>query len=130
MAPNFTREPPKSLMDSEGKTVKIEAQVSGSQPLTVTWYKDNSEICGCDKYEMSFVNNMAILCLRNCSRSHSGIYTCSASNDAGTASCLVSVTISGTTTSYKYSAKSFCFLFVTQNLFELKAENLMFRENA
>lgn len=94
-------------MDSEGKTVKIEARLSGSQPLTITWYKDNSEICGSDKYDMSFVDNMAILCLRNCSRSDSGVYTCSASNEAGKASCLISVTISGMSTLYQYSAKSF-----------------------
>lgn len=82
-------------MDSEGKTVKIEALVAGSQPVTVTWAKDNSEICCCDAYDMSFVNNLAVLCLRNSSRSQSGVYTCSASNQAGKASCLVSVTISG-----------------------------------
>lgn len=99
MAPNFARKPPKSLMDSEGKTVKIEAQLSGSQPLTVTWSKDDSEICGSDRYETSFVNNIAVLSLRSCSRSDSGVYTCSASNDAGKASCQVSVTISGMTTS-------------------------------
>lgn len=118
IAPNFTRKPPKSLLDSEGKTVKIEAQLSGSQPLTVTWYKDSGEICGCDKHEMSFVNNMAVLSLRSCSRSDSGVYTCSASNDAGKASCQVSVTISGMTTSYQ-EFRSVCLLLVNQNLFEL-----------
>lgn len=82
-------------MDSEGKTVRIEAELSGSEPLTITWFKDRSEICGNDKYDMSFVNHMAVLSLRSCSRSDSGVYTCSASNDAGKASCQVSVTISG-----------------------------------
>lgn len=95
LAPSFTRRPPESLTDSEGKTVKIEARLSGSQPLAVSWYKDNSEICSSDTYDMSFVNNLAVLCLRNSSRSQSGVYTCSASNEAGKASCLVSVTISG-----------------------------------
>lgn len=90
-------------MDSEGKTVKIEAQVSGSQPLTIAWYKDNSEICSSDTYDMSFVNNLAILCLRNSSRSQSGVYACSASNEAGRASCLVSVTISGMSSSHQIS---------------------------
>lgn len=93
-------------MDSEGKTVKIEARVSGSQPLTVTWCKDNSEICSSDTYDMSFVNNLAILCLRNSSRSQSGVYTCSASNEAGKASCLVSVTISGMSASHQINYSS------------------------
>lgn len=94
-------------MDSEGKTVKIEARVSGSQPLTITWSKDNSEVRGSEIYDMSFVNNVATLYLRNCSRSQSGIYTCSASNETGKASCLVSVTISGTAASYPHSATLF-----------------------
>lgn len=101
IAPSFTRRPPESLLDSEGKTVKMEARVSGSQPLTVTWYKDSSEIYSSDNYDMSFVNNLAILCLRNSSRSQSGVYTCSASNEAGKASCQVSVTISGMRTSHQ-----------------------------
>uniref|UniRef100_A0A3Q3GUZ2 Ig-like domain-containing protein n=1 Tax=Labrus bergylta TaxID=56723 RepID=A0A3Q3GUZ2_9LABR len=71
------------MVDSVGKTVKIEGRVSGSQPLTVTWYKDNSEIYGSDKYDVSFHNNMAVLCVRDSSTYDSGEYTCTASNEAG-----------------------------------------------
>ena len=93
--PNFTKKPSESMMDSVGKTVKIEGRVSGSQPLTVTWYKDNSEIYNSDKYDMSFQNNVAILSVRVSSTSDGGVYTCTASNDAGKASCRVSLNISG-----------------------------------
>lgn len=93
--PNFTRKPSESMMDSVGKTVKIEGRVSGSQPLTVTWYKDNNEIFGSDKYDVSFKNNVAVLCVRDSVRSDSGVYTCTASNEAGKASCRVSLSISG-----------------------------------
>lgn len=93
-------------MGSEGKTVKIEAQLSGSQPLAVTWYKDRREICAADKYETSFEDNMAVLSLRSCSRADSGLYTCCASNDAGKASCEVSVAISGTTASIVWICSS------------------------
>ncbi len=78
-----------------GKTVKMEGRVSGSQPLTVTWYKDNNEIYGSDKYDVSFKNNIAELGIRDSSSSDSGVYTCAASNEAGKASCRVSLTISG-----------------------------------
>lgn len=83
------------MMDSVGKMVKIEGRVSGSQPLKVTWYKDNNEIYGSDKYDVSFKDNMAMLCVRDSATSDSGVYTCEASNEAGKASCRVSLTISG-----------------------------------
>lgn len=82
-------------MDSVGKTVKMEGRVSGSQPLTVTWYKENNEIHSSDKYDVSFKNNMAVLCVRDSSSYDSGVYTCMASNEAGKASCTVSLNISG-----------------------------------
>lgn len=93
--PNFTKKPSESMVDTVGKTVKMEARVSGSQPLTVTWYKDNNELFGSDKYQVSFQNNMAVLCVQDSSCSDSGMYTCTASNEAGQASCQVSLAVSG-----------------------------------
>lgn len=89
------------MVDSVGKTVKIEGRVSGSQPLTVSWYKDNSEICASDKYDISFKNNMAVLCVRGSTGSDGGVYTCEASNEAGKASCNVSLTVTGRTLSFR-----------------------------
>lgn len=86
-------------MDSVGKTVKMESRVSGSQPLTVTWFKDNSEIYGSDKYDVSFQNNLATLSVRDTLSSDSGVYTCTATNEAGQASCRVSLNITGTSIS-------------------------------
>lgn len=86
-------------MDSVGKTVKMESRVSGSQPLTVTWFKDNSEIYGSDKYDVSFQNNLATLSVRDTLSSDSGVYTCTATNEAGQASCRVSLNITGTSMS-------------------------------
>lgn len=87
------------MMDSVGKTVKMESRVSGSQPLTVTWFKDNSEIYGSDKYDVSFQNNLATLSVRDTLSSDSGVYTCTATNEAGQASCRVSLNITGTSIS-------------------------------
>lgn len=88
------------MMDSVGNTVKMEGRVSGSQPLTVTWYKDDSEIYSSDKYDISFKNNVALLSVRASSSSDGGVYTCTASNDAGKTSCRVSLNISGMTFSH------------------------------
>lgn len=87
------------MMDSVGKTVTMESRVSGSQPLTVTWFKDNSEIYGSDKYDVSFQNNLATLSVRDTLSSDSGVYTCTATNEAGQASCRVSLNITGTSMS-------------------------------
>lgn len=87
------------MMDSVGKTVKMESRVSGSQPLSVTWFKDNSEIYGSDKYDVSFQNNLATLSVRDTLSSDSGVYTCTATNEAGQASCRVSLNITGTSIS-------------------------------
>jgi len=83
------------MVDSIGKTVKMEGRVSGSQPMTITWYKDNTKIYASDKYDISFKNNMAVLCVKDSSVSDHGVYTCEASNEAGKASCQVSLTVSG-----------------------------------
>lgn len=95
--PNFTKKPSESMMDTVGKTVKMEARVSGSQPLTVSWSKDNREIFSSDKYQVSFQNNLAVLSIQDSSSSDTGLYSCAASNEAGQASCGVSLTVSGTT---------------------------------
>lgn len=87
------------MVDSVGKTVKMESRVSGSQPLTVTWFKDNSEIYGSDKYDVSFQNNLATLSVRDTLSSDSGVYTCTATNEAGQASCRVALKITGTSMS-------------------------------
>lgn len=70
--------------------------MSGSQPLTVTWYKDNNEIYPSSKYDVSFKNNVAVLSVKDSTSSDGGVYTCEASNEAGKASCQVSLTVSGT----------------------------------
>lgn len=83
------------MIDTVGKTVKMESRVSGSQPLTVSWYKENQEIFNSDKYQVSFQNNLAVLSIQDSSSSDTGLYSCTASNEAGQASCRVSLTVSG-----------------------------------
>lgn len=100
-------------MDSVGKLVKIEGRVSGSQPLNVTWYKDDSEIHSSDKYDISFKNNMAMLGIKGSATSDGGVYTCEASNDAGKTSCRVSLTISGMNSLFEIFNIKIGFMFVS-----------------
>lgn len=93
--PVFTKKPSEHVEDTEGKLVKMEGRVSGSQPMSIGWFKDNTEIHSSDKYDISFKSNVAVLCIKSSQVSDSGSYTCQASNEAGSVSCDVTVGISG-----------------------------------
>uniref|UniRef100_A0A4W6E3L0 Ig-like domain-containing protein n=1 Tax=Lates calcarifer TaxID=8187 RepID=A0A4W6E3L0_LATCA len=69
--PVFTKKPSEHIEDMEGKLVKMEGRVSGSQPMSVSWFKDNKEIYTC-------------LEISQASRHDAGDYLCKATNDAGT----------------------------------------------
>lgn len=75
--------------------MKIEGRVTGSQPISVSWFRDDTEILSSDKYDISFKSNVAVLCIKSSQVSDSGRYSCQASNEAGRASCSVTVGISG-----------------------------------
>lgn len=75
--------------------MKMEGRVSGSQPVSIRWFKDDTEIHSSDKYDISFKSNVAVLCIKISQVTDSGRYTCQASNEAGRASCDVTVGISG-----------------------------------
>lgn len=83
------------MEDTEGRLVKIEGRVSGSQPMSVSWYKEDAEIHSSDKYDVSFKSNVAVLCIKSSHVTDSGRYTCQASNEAGRASCCTTLGISG-----------------------------------
>ncbi len=93
--PSFTKKPSGTIEDTEGKMVKIEGRVAGSQPLAVNWYKDGLEIFTSDFYDVTFKSSLAVLCIKKSQLSDSGTYMCNISNEAGTASYDVSVKITG-----------------------------------
>lgn len=93
--PVFTKKPSAHMEDTEGRLVKIEGRVSGSQPMVVSWYRDETEIHSSDKYDISFKSNVAVLCIKSSHVTDSGRYTCQASNEAGRASCDTTLGISG-----------------------------------
>ena len=91
----FTKKPSEHIEDMEGKLVKMEGRVSGSQPMSISWFRDSTEIHSSDKYDISFKSNVAVLCIKSSQVSDSGSYTCQASNEAGRAKCDITVGISG-----------------------------------
>uniref|UniRef100_A0A8C8RA17 Ig-like domain-containing protein n=1 Tax=Pelusios castaneus TaxID=367368 RepID=A0A8C8RA17_9SAUR len=91
--PSFTKKLSETVEEIEGNTLKLEGRVSGSQPLTVAWYKNNQEIHQSPNCEISFENNALLLHIKSAGQTDSGLYTCKVSNEAGSALCTSSVVI-------------------------------------
>uniref|UniRef100_A0A8C4S435 Ig-like domain-containing protein n=1 Tax=Erpetoichthys calabaricus TaxID=27687 RepID=A0A8C4S435_ERPCA len=63
-----------------------EISASDKFPILVKWFKDDQEIDFSDNYDMSFRNNVVLLHIKKASYGDTGSYTCTVSNEAGTAS--------------------------------------------
>uniref|UniRef100_A0A3B4WP33 Ig-like domain-containing protein n=1 Tax=Seriola lalandi dorsalis TaxID=1841481 RepID=A0A3B4WP33_SERLL len=80
--PSFTKAL-KKVDGRIGSNITLECRVSGSQPMVVSWYKDNQEIHSDDKYKLDFSGSTASVLITGLDQSDGGVYTCQASNDAG-----------------------------------------------
>uniref|UniRef100_A0A8C5R3K2 Ig-like domain-containing protein n=1 Tax=Leptobrachium leishanense TaxID=445787 RepID=A0A8C5R3K2_9ANUR len=76
-----------------GEPANFECHVTGTQPIRVTWAKDNREIRPGGNYKISFTENRAHLKIIKVGKVDSGVYTCYASNEVGKDSC--SATLGG-----------------------------------
>uniref|UniRef100_A0A8C0B1G1 Uncharacterized protein n=1 Tax=Buteo japonicus TaxID=224669 RepID=A0A8C0B1G1_9AVES len=81
--PTFTKKLSEAVEETEGNELKLEGRVSGSQPLTVAWYKNNQEVHSSPHCEISFKNNTLLLHIKSAEQSDAGLYTCKVSNEAG-----------------------------------------------
>lgn len=80
--PSFTRTLRK-VDASVGSNVILECLVAGSQPIVVSWFKDQQQIHSNGKYELDFSEITASVSIRGLEQSDGGVYTCRASNEAG-----------------------------------------------
>ncbi len=80
--PSFTKTL-KKVDGSIGSNVTLECRVAGSQPMVVSWYKDDKEIHSDGKYKLDFSESKASVMITGLGQSDGGVYTCRASNDAG-----------------------------------------------
>uniref|UniRef100_A0A3P8SVR7 Ig-like domain-containing protein n=1 Tax=Amphiprion percula TaxID=161767 RepID=A0A3P8SVR7_AMPPE len=80
--PSFTKTL-KKVDGSVGSSVTLECRVAGSQPMVVTWYKDDKEIHSDDRLKVDFSESSASVVITGLDQSDGGVYTCRASNDAG-----------------------------------------------
>uniref|UniRef100_A0A8C8ADE5 Ig-like domain-containing protein n=1 Tax=Otus sunia TaxID=257818 RepID=A0A8C8ADE5_9STRI len=89
--PTFTKKLSEAVEETEGNELKLEGRISGSQPLTVAWYKNNQEVHSSPHCEISFKNNTLLLHIKSVEQSDAGLYTCKVSNEAGSVLCTSSV---------------------------------------
>ena len=82
MPPTFT----KSLKRVDGNIdndVSMDCKVSGSQPMTIAWFKDDQEITSGAKFQPEFKDSSATLRIICLEKADSGVYKCRATNSAG-----------------------------------------------
>lgn len=87
--------------------------------MTVSWYKDDTEIIAGAKYQTDFTESTATLGITQLQKSDAGIYTCRAKNAAGSGETSGTLSVKGLN---KNKTIYFCFW----NYFLIIAHNRMF----
>lgn len=82
MPPTFTKSL-KRVDGNIGNDVSMDCKVSGSQPMTIAWFKDDQEIMPGSKFQPEFKDNSATLQIIRLEKADSGVYKCRATNSAG-----------------------------------------------
>lgn len=97
----FLLEPPSFLHKLEnlsalvGSEISLQCAVKGSEPLTVSWLKDNHEITEAENIQISHENQNALLRITNLHKQHGGKYSCQVQNQAGSQTCSAVLTVKG-----------------------------------
>lgn len=82
MPPTFTKSL-KRVDGNIGNNASLDCKVSGSQPLTIAWFKDDQEIAPGPKFLAEFRDHSATLQIAGLEKADSGVYKCRATNSAG-----------------------------------------------
>lgn len=61
----------------------MDCKVSGSQPMILSWFKDEQDIKSGDGYLPEIKDNSAALKITKLEKVDAGVYTCRATNSAG-----------------------------------------------
>lgn len=84
-----------SLLLKTGQPLKLSCKVQGTPVISITWFKNGSEIASDHRHLMSFDSSIVALEVENCSVEDSGDYVCVASSQAGRDQCSSSVAVKG-----------------------------------
>lgn len=73
----------------------MECKVSGSQPITMSWFKEGKDITTGAKYKIQQQESTAILKIADLETSDAGVFTCRATNPAGHSETSGTVSVKG-----------------------------------
>lgn len=93
--PKFVKKLDASKVAKQRESIQLECKISGSPEIKVSWFRNDNELHESWKYNMSFVNSVALLTINEASAEDSGDYICEAHNGVGDASCSTALKVKG-----------------------------------
>lgn len=84
-----------NLSSLVGSEVSLQCLLKGSEPMNVTWMKDNHELKEAENIQITYENKTALLHITDLHSKHGGRYSCQAQNQAGSQICSAVLTVKG-----------------------------------
>ncbi|NXD91739.1 TITIN protein, partial [Chaetorhynchus papuensis] len=81
--PPFFTKPLKNIDSIISTSCRLDCKISGSLPMTVSWFKQDIEITSSAKYTVHFAEGSASLEIKHLDANDAGVYICRATNSAG-----------------------------------------------
>lgn len=100
--PSFTKSL-KKVDGCVGSNATLVCRVAGSQPMVISWFKDDKQIHNDHKYCLDFNESTASVVIAGLQQNDGGVYTCRASNDAGDKETSGTLFVKGQTTWILYN---------------------------
>lgn len=86
----------------KGSEMTLEAQVSGSAPFTVSFYKNSKLVRNDKRHQITVTHELVALQVLAVEPADVGVYKCKVENEVGTVSCDCHVTLKGLCRNYGF----------------------------
>lgn len=93
--PKFVKKLEASKIVKAGDSTRLECKITGSPEIRVVWYRNEHELTASDKYQMTFIDSVAVIQMNGLGTEDSGDFILEAQNPAGSTSCSTKVIVKG-----------------------------------